>query len=320
MCSAARAFDFFSDLADEPTQLKDVVPETTENLADVVSDAATNVTDVVSDTANDIGSLVGEAASSLGNIVGDAASGIGNIVGGAASGIGNIVGGAASGIGSLVGGAASGLGNLVGDAAEALATTDLKDVIPENTESTTDLVPSEISPPVDDYLDDDGFSSFREFLESTPCWKRRMAQEALLNEYEVESPAESMSPILRVQFFADFAKQAVHVAKQNYLYAVIFLFFVINILLFINFYNLGKRKGYYLAKKQKKEQMLEQNLEQNPEQNAQQNTQPNPQANTQPNPQANTQPNPQPNPQQNTQQNTQTNPQHKQLQEKPKDK
>ncbi|ETW26833.1 hypothetical protein PFFCH_05733 [Plasmodium falciparum FCH/4] len=69
-----------------------------------------------------------------------------------------------------------------------------------------------------------------------------MAQEALLNEYEVESPAESMSPILRVQFFADFAKQAVHVVKQNYLYAVIFLFFVINILLFINFYNLGKRK------------------------------------------------------------------------------
>ncbi|EWC90338.1 hypothetical protein PFNF54_00837 [Plasmodium falciparum NF54] len=241
MCSAARAFDFFTDLADEPTQLQDAVPETTEKLAEVVSDAATNVTDAVSDTASGIGSLVGEAASSLGNLVGEAASGIGNIVGGAASGIGNIVGGAASGIGSLVGDAASGLGNLVGDAAEALATTELKDVIPENTESTTDLVPSEVSPPVDDYLDDDGFSSFREFLESTPCWQRRMAQEALLNEYEVESPAESMSPILRVQFFADFAKQAVHVAKQNYLYVVIFLFFVINILLFINFYNLGKR-------------------------------------------------------------------------------
>lgn len=229
MCSAARAFDFFTDLADEPTQLQDAVPETTEKLAEVVSDAATNVTDAVSDTASGIGSLVGEAASSLGNLVGEAASGIGNIVGGAASGIG-----------SLVGDAASGLGNLVGDAAEALATTELKDVIPENTESTTDLVPSEVSPPVDDYLDDDGFSSFREFLESTPCWQRRMAQEALLNEYEVESPAESMSPILRVQFFADFAKQAVHVVKQNYLYAVIFLFFVINILLFINFYNLGK--------------------------------------------------------------------------------
>ncbi|KYN93641.1 skeleton-binding protein 1, partial [Plasmodium gaboni] len=176
MCSAARAFDFFADLAEEPTQLKEAVPDATEKLADVVSDAATNVSDTISDTATGIGNLVGEAATS-----------IGNIVGGAASGIGNLVGGAASGIGNLVGGAASGIGNLVGDAAEALATTDLKDIIPQTSESSTDLVPAETSAPVDDYLDDDGFSSFREFLESTPCWKRRMAQEALLNDYQVES-------------------------------------------------------------------------------------------------------------------------------------
>ncbi|CAA9988828.1 skeleton-binding protein 1, putative [Plasmodium knowlesi strain H] len=117
--------------------------------------------------------------------------------------------------------------------------------VAESAEEETILAP----PNLDEMFSEESIRKLRESIENSPCYQRRLAayreqQERLGKSIDISPSSPMISPLYKLQFFGSYAKGMIQLIQKNYLMVLLIGLFIMNGILFYNYYkgSAGKKK------------------------------------------------------------------------------
>ncbi|ANQ08828.1 Uncharacterized protein PCOAH_00031640 [Plasmodium coatneyi] len=126
----------------------------------------------------------------------------------------------------------------------------------ENAESSENADETISAPPnLDEMFSEESIRKLRESIENSPCYQRRLAayreqQERLGKSIDIGPSSNMISPIYKLQFFGSYVKGMIHLIQNNYVMLLLIGLFLMNGVLFYNYY-----KGASCKKKSKEEKL-----------------------------------------------------------------
>ncbi|SBT36687.1 skeleton-binding protein 1, putative (SBP1) [Plasmodium ovale wallikeri] len=105
-----------------------------------------------------------------------------------------------------------------------------------------DAVPS---PNLDEMFSEESIRQLREAIENAPCYKRKLEelqqqQQNKLAQIDIGPSSSMISPLFKLQFFGSYVKGMMQLLKENYLVALVVGLVLLNIVLFISYFNTSK--------------------------------------------------------------------------------
>ncbi|SBT00861.1 skeleton-binding protein 1, putative [Plasmodium ovale] len=182
-----------------------------EGLTDAVEELPTEIPDLANINAEAaLGDLTNEAAVELENVnaeLGDVAAELGDV--------------------------AAELGDVAGDLGDATAAAEA---------APGDALPS---PNLDEMFSEESIRQLREAIENAPCYKRKMEelqqqQQNKLAQIDIGPSSSMISPLFKLQFLGSYIKGMMQLLKENYLVALVVGLVLLNIVLFISYFNTSK--------------------------------------------------------------------------------